>query len=195
MFTPDPPTMYPDGFCTSVAVDGLSSNLEGAIRPTHFRGVTTVVLKLLNQVQPDVAIFGAKDYQQQAIIRRMVMDLDVPVEILTAPTMREADGLAMSSRNAYLSPEQRASAIALFESLILAEDLLHGGERNVSKVAEAMWAHMQSKPPVTPDYAVIADPVTLKELTEPQPKMVALVAARLGTTRLIDNREINLSAG
>ena len=133
--------------------------MEGAIRPTHFRGVATIVLKLFNLVQPDVAVFGAKDYQQQALIRRMVKDLDVPIEIITAPTMREADGLAMSSRNVYLSPDQRKSAIALWESLNLAEDRLHEGEKNIASVTAAMLDHLRKANGVVPDYAVIADPV------------------------------------
>jgi len=192
VYTPEKESLYLDGYSTYVTVEGVSAPMEGAIRPTHFRGVATIVLKLFNLVQPDVAVFGAKDYQQQALIRRMVKDLDVPVEIVTAPTMREADGLAMSSRNVYLSPEQRRSAIALWESLNIAEDRLHDGEQDIAKVAAGMLDHMRQADGVVPDYAVIADPGTLRELKVPQPKMVALVAARLGTTRLIDNKEINL---
>jgi pantoate--beta-alanine ligase len=193
VFTPEPQTLYPEGYSTWVTVDGVSSGMEGAIRPTHFRGVATIVLKLFNIVQPDVALFGAKDYQQQALIRRMVRDLDVPVEIVTAPTIREADGLAMSSRNIYLSPEQRVSAIALWESLNLAEDRLHAGEKNLATITAAMQEHLRSRG-VEPDYAVIADPLTLVELSQPQSRMVALVAGRLGATRLIDNKEIRLAS-
>ena len=192
VFTPEKDSLYPPGYSTYVTVEGVSAPMEGAIRPTHFRGVATIVLKLFNLVQPDVAVFGAKDYQQQALIRRMTLDLDLPIEIVTAPTMREADGLAMSSRNVYLSPEQRKSAIALWESLNLAEDRLQDSEIDIAAVVRAMQNHMREATGVVPDYAVIADPVTLAELTAPQPRMVALVAARLGTTRLIDNKEINL---
>ncbi|HVJ68555.1 MAG TPA: pantoate--beta-alanine ligase [Caulifigura sp.] len=192
VFTPEKDSLYPVGFSTYVTVEGVSAPMEGAIRPTHFRGVATIVLKLFNLVQPDVAVFGAKDYQQQALIRRMTTDLDLPIEIVTAPTMREADGLAMSSRNVYLSPEQRKSAIALWESLNLAEDRLHDGEKSIAAVTASMLDHLRQAPGVVPDYAVIADPSTLVELVESQPKMVALVAARLGTTRLIDNKEISL---
>ncbi|QDT55078.1 Pantoate-beta-alanine ligase [Caulifigura coniformis] len=192
VFTPTKEGLYPEGYSTYVTVEGVSAPMEGALRPTHFRGVATIVLKLFNLVQPDVAVFGAKDYQQQALIRRMVKDLDVPVEVITAPTMREHDGLAMSSRNVYLSAEQRKSAIALWESLNLAEDRLHDGETDIQAVAAAMLQHLQKAAGVVPDYAVIADPQTLQELTAPQPRMVALVAARLGTTRLIDNKEIAL---
>jgi len=193
VFTPSKEGLYPDGYSSYVSVEGVSAPMEGAIRPTHFRGVATIVLKLFNIVQPDVAVFGAKDYQQQALIRRMVKDLDVPVEIITAPTMREHDGLAMSSRNVYLSAEQRTSAIALWESLNLAEDRLHDGETDIQAVTAAMLEHLRQANGVVPDYAVIADPQTLRELTAPQPRMVALVAARLGSTRLIDNKEIGLS--
>jgi pantoate--beta-alanine ligase len=192
VFTPEKDALYPEGYSTYVTVEGVSAPMEGAIRPTHFRGVATIVLKLFNLVQPDVAVFGAKDYQQQALIRRMVEDLDVPTEIVTAPTMREADGLAMSSRNVYLSPAQRKSAIALWESLNLAEDRLHAGEMSIASVTAAMLEHMRRAEGVVPDYAVIADPATLRELETPQPRMVALVAAKLGTTRLIDNKEIDL---
>jgi pantoate--beta-alanine ligase len=192
VFAPEKDSLYPAGYSTYVTVEGVSAPMEGAIRPTHFRGVATIVLKLFNLVQPDVAVFGAKDYQQQALIRRMTIDLDLPIDIVTAPTMREADGLAMSSRNVYLSPEQRKSAIVLWESLNLAEDRLHEGEKNLAAVTDAMRKHMGSAAGVVPDYAVIADPVTLAELASPQPRMVALVAARVGSTRLIDNKEINL---
>jgi len=192
VFTPEKDSLYPDGYSTYVTVEGVSAPMEGAIRPTHFRGVATIVLKLFNLVQPDVAVFGAKDYQQQALIRRMVKDLDVPTEIITAPTMREADGLAMSSRNVYLSPDQRKSAIALWESLNLAEDRLHEGEKSIESVTAAMLEHLRKANGVIPDYAVIADPSTLQELKTPQSRMVALVAAKLGTTRLIDNKEINM---
>jgi pantoate--beta-alanine ligase len=154
--------------------------------------VATVVLKLLNIVQPDRAYFGAKDYQQQTLIRRMVRDLNLPVEIVVCPTVREADGLALSSRNIYLSRGERKSALALYESLQLAERRLQGGERDVPAVSQAMRDHLDSRPGVVADYAVIADPDTLELLTGPQPRMVALVAAKVGTTRLIDNLTIEL---
>jgi pantoate--beta-alanine ligase len=192
VFTPEKDSLYPADYSTYVTVEGVSAPMEGAIRPTHFRGVATIVLKLFNIVQPDVAVFGAKDYQQQALIRRMVKDLDVPTDIITAPTMREADGLAMSSRNVYLSPEQRKSAIALWETLNLAEDRLHEGDKDIASVTAAMLDHLRKANGVIPDYAVIADPSTLAELKTPQPRMVALVAAKLGPTRLLDNKEINL---
>ncbi|MBX3440801.1 MAG: pantoate--beta-alanine ligase [Planctomyces sp.] len=192
VFTPDAETIYPEGFDTFVEVGGLSSVLEGEIRPGHFRGVATVVLKLFQIVQPDVAVFGAKDYQQQAVLRQMTRDLNLPVEIVTALTIREPDGLAMSSRNAYLSPKERKSALVLSESLALAAARLANGDFDLGAIATAMREHLASGAGVQPEYALIVDPDTLEPLSAPQPRMTALVAARLGTTRLIDNREIVL---
>ena len=138
VFTPEAGALYPDGFETFVDVERLSTMLEGKHRPGHFRGVATIVLKLLNLVQPEVAWFGQKDYQQQALIRRMVCDLDVPVEIVIGPTIREPDGLAMSSRNAYLSPEERKTALSLHRSLLVAEEMVMDGESNLKRVRRAM---------------------------------------------------------
>jgi pantoate--beta-alanine ligase len=193
VFMPDTAAIYPNGFATWVEVAGLSDILEGASRPGHFRGVATVVLKLLNIVQPDRAYFGAKDYQQQTLIRRMVRDLNLPVEVVICPTIRDQDGLALSSRNAYLSKVERKSASALFESLQLAARRLREGERDMAAVTQAMRDHLNSRPGVVTDYAVMADVDTLELLAEPRPRMVALVAARVGTTRLIDNLIIELS--
>lgn len=186
VFTPQVPALYPHGFETFVNLERISKVLEGAHRPTHFRGVATVVLKLLNIVQPDVACFGQKDYQQQALIRRMVRDLDLPVEIAVGPTIREPDGLAMSSRNVYLSAEQRTAALALFRSLQRAEQVICDGTSNLDDVRAAMRDELSSDL-IAVDYATIADPDSLEKLAEPQDRMVALVAARLGKTRLIDN--------
>jgi pantoate--beta-alanine ligase len=193
VFMPDGAAIYPDGFATWVEVTGLSAVLEGASRPGHFRGVATVVLKLLNIVQPDRAYLGAKDYQQQALIRRMVRDLNLPVEIVVCPTIREADGLALSSRNIYLNHRERKSATGLYESLQLAARRLRAGERDLAAVAQAMRDHLGSRAGVVADYAVVADPDTLEPLAEPQPRMVALVAAKVGATRLIDNLMIELN--
>lgn len=187
LFHPDAPSMYPAGFSTFVEVEGLTTGWEGAIRPTHFRGVTTVVMKLLNLTQPDKAYFGQKDFQQQAVIRRMCRDLDMPTEIVTCPTLRDPDGLAMSSRNVYLSPAERTSGLSLFRSLNLARDRVQSGEQNLAAIRLAMRAEMEQTPNVVVDYATIADPNSLAELNELQPRMVALVAARVGSTRLIDN--------
>lgn len=193
VFMPQIPDMYPAGFATWVTVEDLSTRWEGASRPTHFRGVTTIVMKLFQLVQPDVSFFGQKDYQQQLLIRRMVRDLDVPVEIATCPTVREPDGLALSSRNVYLSPEERASARALSQALRLAEERLRSGERRIAEVQAAMLELLRSQPFVQPDYATIADADTLEPITEPRDRMVVLIAARVGATRLIDNCVIDLT--
>ena len=187
VFHPSAATMYGAGFGTFVDVERLSTVWEGAFRPGHFRGVATVVLKLFHIVQPDVAFFGQKDYQQQLLIRSMCRDLDLPVEIHSCPTVREPDGLALSSRNRYLSPAERESALSLSRSLRLAADRLGGGETDVAAVRGAMLEHLQGAAGVDVDYAAIVHPDTLEEPDEPLPEMVALVAARVGKTRLIDN--------
>jgi pantoate--beta-alanine ligase len=192
VFHPDVSVMYPDGFKTCVNVEGLGDLLEGAHRPGHFRGVATVVLKLLQLGQPDVVFFGRKDYQQQLLVRRMCGDLNVPVEIHTCPTIRDADGLAVSSRNQYLSEAERRAALSLSQSLHLAQQRLQDSETDVAAVRRAMTEHMQSHPGVHVDYATIADPDSLQELDRPQANMIALVAARVGATRLIDNLPIQL---
>lgn len=195
VFMPQIPDMYPAGFSTWVTVEDLSTRWEGASRPTHFRGVTTIVMKLFQLVQPDVSFFGQKDYQQQLLIRRMVRDLDVPVEIVTCPTVREPDGLALSSRNVYLSPEERLSARALSQALRFAEEQLRSGERQMTNLQAAMRETLRSQPFIQPDYAAIADADTLEPITEPRPRMVVLIAARVGTTRLIDNCVVDLNLG
>lgn len=187
LFHPSVESIYPPGFATFVEVEGLTTRWEGASRPTHFRGVTTVVTKLLNLTQPDKAYFGQKDFQQQAVIRRMCRDLDMPTEIVTCPTVRDPDGLALSSRNVYLSPAERTSGLSLYRSLCLARDRVGSGEKNLAAIRLAMRTEMEQTPGVAVDYATIADPDSLVELSEPQPRMVALVAARVGPTRLIDN--------
>ena len=186
-FHPSVEAMYPAGAKTFVEVEGLSTILEGACRPGHFRGVATIVTKLLHVTEPDVAYFGQKDYQQQLLIRQMCRDLLFPVRIRVCPTVREPDGLAMSSRNAYLSPEERCSALSLSQALFLARDRLARGDRDLRAIERAMRDHMESHANVRVDYATIRDPETLEELEEPRPQMVALVAARVGETRLIDN--------
>lgn len=187
VFTPEVPSLYPDGYETFVTVERISTLLEGAHRPDHFRGVATIVLKLLNIVQPHVACFGQKDYQQQTLIRRMVRDLDLPVAIVIGPTVRESDGLAMSSRNVYLNDEQRTAALSLHRCLQRAQQMVTAGETDLAKVRAAMLDELTGSDLVTPDYATIADADSLEELTAPRERMVALVAARVGTTRLIDN--------
>jgi pantoate--beta-alanine ligase len=187
VFAPHAAALYPHGFETFVTVERLTQVLEGAHRPTHFRGVTTIVAKLFNILQPDVACFGQKDYQQQLLIRRMVRDLDMPIEIVTCPTIREPDGLALSSRNIYLSPAERKAALSLYASLQLAAERIKAGETDLNAVRAAMRDRLTSHACIQPDYATIADADTLEELDAPRPSMVALVAARVGKTRLIDN--------
>lgn len=189
LFIPKTTDIYPDGFSTHVIVDGLSSVLEGKFRPTHFKGVTTVVLKLFNIVQPAAAYFGQKDVQQSIIIRKMVKDLNIPIRIEIVPTVREEDGLAMSSRNVYLTPEQRKNAIILHQSLVLAETMINKGERNTGTVISAMKDLIIAKNPTQIDYVEIVDSedLTPKEILRSGERIVVPLAVRFGTTRLIDN--------
>ena len=188
VFTPGADEVYPAGFSTRVEVDGVTSPLEGAVRPGHFSGVATVVLKLFNMVQPDAAWFGQKDAQQCAVLRRMAADLDLPVEIVVAPTVREADGLAMSSRNVYLGSEDRAAAVVLIRALTAAEAAFETGERDADGLRALMTSLLQGEPRGVPDYVSIADPDTLQELqTVDERGAVASLALRFGKTRLIDN--------
>jgi pantoate--beta-alanine ligase len=191
VFNPEADTVYPAKDAAFVDVPACSTTLEGAHRPGHFRGVTTIVLKLFNMVLPDIAYFGQKDYQQQLLIRHMVDDLNVPVEIRTCPTVREADGLAMSSRNVYLSDSNRQTALALSQALELACDACTAGGKSPVEARQTMLDHLAKFPDAKLDYAVIADANTLSEVDRAVPKMVALIAARVGTTRLIDNMLIS----
>ncbi len=192
VFTPEPEEVYPNPFFTKVHLKGISEVLEGASRPGHFDGVATIVLKLFNMVQPDAAFFGQKDFQQQLLIRRMVKELDLPLEIRVCPTVREPDGLALSSRNVYLSPEERVSSLALNRALRHAETRLRGGEMKLGKIRREMEEMLSGTANVKPDYATIVDPETIAELERPQKLQVAVVAARVGNTRLIDNLPIEL---
>lgn len=187
VFYPPVEEMYPPGATTFVEVGELSEIWEGAVRPGHFRGVATVVAKLFHIVPADRAYFGQKDYQQQLILRRMARDLNWPIEIVTCPIVRDADGLALSSRNAYLSASERQSALALSQALREAEEAFARGERQPRKLQGILERRLRSTSGVDVDYAVVVDPETLVELASPQPRMVALVAARIGATRLIDN--------
>jgi len=189
VFHPETETIYPPGFGTFVEVSGLSDVVEGKFRPGHFRGVATVVLKLFQMVPADVAFFGQKDYQQQTLIRRMCADLNLPIEIRVCPTIREADGLALSSRNVYLSADERRSALALSQALQLARRLVVEGVPP-DEVRRQMMEHLTSTPLVQPDYAALAHPDTLEEIETLLPKQVALIAAKVGATRLIDNAVI-----
>jgi pantoate--beta-alanine ligase len=187
LFAPGVEEVYPDGFATSVEVLGLTDRLEGAVRGvSHFRGVTTVVTKLLNMVGPDVAYFGQKDAQQAIVIRRLVADLNLPVRIETCPTLREADGLALSSRNARLSPDERERAVALFRGLHSARAAAQAGERSASVlVARARGAMAELG--VEPEYLELVDPATLEPVASLREPALLAVAARIGETRLIDN--------
>ena len=193
VFTPTEEIIYPRGrSATFVEVPGLSHVLEGAIRPGHFRGVATVVLALFEIVGPDFAVFGQKDYQQQLLIRRMVEDLHVPVEIVTEPTVREADGLAMSSRNRYLGAEERKAAAVLARALRRGREAVAAGERDADRVRQILDGTISLEKSARLEYAEVADAETLEPLTtiDPGRPAVALVAARVGSTRLIDNTRL-----
>lgn len=192
-FAPDVSQTYPSGFCTYVEVEGLSGRLEGASRAGHFRGVTTVVMKLFHVVQPSVAYFGQKDYQQALLIRRMVKDLNVPIAIRLMPTVREADGLAMSSRNAYLTSEERQHATVLYRALCAAKARIRAGERNPRRVIEAMRELLRRARPVRVEYLAVVDAATLEPLEALRGDVAILVAAWVGSTRLIDNLLVDVS--
>jgi len=187
VFTPSAAEMYPDGFATGVRVAGLSEKMCGAFRPGHFDGVCTVVAKLFTIVRPDVAYFGEKDAQQLAIIRRMAADLDLPLEIRGCPLVREPDGLAMSSRNAYLSADERRRAPALSAALAEAKLALAAGERDAAKVAAAVRRRLEAAAGVEIQYVAVVDPDTLADLARIADKVLVAVAAKVGATRLIDN--------
>jgi len=186
-FVPSAEEVYGHDHATWVDVERLSRCWEGEHRPTHFRGVATVVLKLLGMVGPDVAYFGQKDYQQAVVIRRMVADLNVPVEIRVCPVVREPDGLAMSSRNVYLSPDARRRATVLWKSLCLARELVAAGERDTGVVARQMREAILSAGDATIDYVALADPATLEPVERIDGVTLAAVAVRIENTRLIDN--------
>ena len=188
VFVPSADEMYAAGSSTFVEPPAVSQPLEGVHRPGHFRGVATIVLKLLNVIPADVACFGQKDYQQAQVIRRMVADLNLPVEIVVCPIIREPDGLAMSSRNRYLSPAQRQQAVALARALDEAERLVAGGEANSEPILAAMGNKLRSAGIDRIDYVALADPDTLAPVARIERRAVALIACHVGNTRLIDNR-------
>ena len=187
IFAPSVEEMYPAGAVTYVTVEGLSDKLCGRSRPGHFRGVTTVVAKLFNIVEPDRAFFGQKDAAQSTIIRRMVRDLNIPVQIVVCPIVREPDGLAMSSRNAYLDPQQRESARVLYRSLMAVQERFDQGERKVRALIEAGTQVFAQVPSVRLDYFEIVDPETLDPLDDLSRTALVAVAAFVGKARLIDN--------
>jgi pantoate--beta-alanine ligase len=187
VFFPTVGEIYPPGYLTCVNVEDVTDRLEGACRPGHFRGVATVVAKLFNIVQPDRAYFGQKDAQQVVVIQKMVEDLNMPVEILVGETVREPDGLAMSSRNVYLSPDERVRALVLSRSLRHAQALFAAGERDAGRIRCELEARIAATPGAAIDYVSLADPRTLRELDWIADRALVSLAARFGKTRLIDN--------
>ncbi|ACF12505.1 pantoate/beta-alanine ligase [Chloroherpeton thalassium ATCC 35110] len=195
IFAPTPETLYPSGFQTHVTVDEITQGFEGELRPGHFRGVTTVVAKLFNITKPHVAVFGEKDAQQLAAIRKMQKDLNFDVEIVPAPIVRETDGLAKSSRNIYLNPAERKQAVVLNESLEIAKSAIQHGERNVKTLLEVLNRHIQSAPLAEPDYIAIVDAESFQPVQEEllaEETYLVLLTVRFGSTRLLDNCRIEL---
>ena len=187
VFMPSVAEMYPAQFNSWVEIGKVTERLEGASRPTHFRGVTTVVAKLFNIIQPAKAYFGQKDAQQLIVIKKMVADLNMNLEIVAVPTVREPDGLAISSRNIYLNSEQRQAATVLYQALTLAEKLWSQGEKDAERIRQEMVALIQKQPLADIDYVSIADNETLDELDTVNPPALVSLAVRIGKTRLIDN--------
>lgn len=187
VFTPSVEEVYPSGFCTYVNVEEITTRLEGEKRPGHFRGVATVVCKLFNLTQPQRAYFGQKDAQQLAVIRRMARDLDFDLEIISCPTVREADGLAMSSRNVYLNPTERRAATVLYRALSAARARYEAGERDGEALRQAMREVLAAEPLARTDYVSLADPASMVELTRVEGTALASLAVYIGQTRLIDN--------
>ena len=192
IFYPSEENMYPGGYRTYVSVEKITEVLCGASRPNHFRGVTTVCAKLFNTVKPHFAVFGQKDAQQAVVIQRMVTDLNLELEIVVGPIVREKDGLAMSSRNTYLTPDQRQDALSLYQSLHLARSMIDGGERDTGILIKAMQELIQSKNNTRVDYIQIVHPETLQSLDRIQENALIALAVFVGDTRLIDNLQVTL---
>ena len=190
VFAPSPEAMYPKGFDANVHIGGVTAVLEGKFRPTHFDGVATVVLKLFNLTRADRAYFGQKDFQQIAVVRKMVDDLNVPIKIVSCPIIREPDGIAMSSRNRYLSEKERQDALVLSRSLTQAEKQIAAGVRDTAVICADIRQKIEQIEGASVDYVVVADPDTLTEMERVAGNVVILLAARIGSTRLIDNRVI-----
>lgn len=187
VFAPPDAEVYPAGYATWVNIQGVAEPLEGEFRPSHFRGVATIVLKLFNMVQPDVAYFGQKDYQQSCVVQQMVRDLNLPITIRVCPIVREPDGLAMSSRNAYLAPAERQQATVLWRGLCRAQELVAQGRRTGAEIVEEVRRVICTAPDVRIDYVALADPQTLQPASTVEKPAVLLLAVRIGNTRLIDN--------
>lgn len=190
VFAPEGPEMYPPGYQTRVVVEQLGQNLCGRYRPDFFSGVTTVVTKLFSVVRPHLAVFGEKDFQQLTVVRRLSRDLNLGVEIVGHPTVREEDGLAMSSRNAYLSPEQRHSALSLSRSLLAARRMVAEGEHRVSVLVERVKAMIETEPQTRSQYVQVVDEETMADLTAVTPRAVMALAVFVGGARLIDNMRL-----
>ena len=187
IFNPEPSEMYNDGFCSYVDMSVLTEELCGLSRPVHFRGVCTVVNKLFNIVQPDRAYFGQKDAQQLAIIKRMVKDLNMNLEIIGCPIVREEDGLAKSSRNTYLNPEERKAALVLNKSLKLGKELLDSGCRDANEVRKVIIENIEKEPLAKIDYVKVVDGLTMQQVDKIEKEVVVAIAVHIGKTRLIDN--------
>lgn len=187
IFHPEPSEMYHDNFCSYVDMTVLTEELCGLSRPTHFRGVCTVLTKLFNIVQPDRAYFGQKDAQQLAIVKHMVEDLNMNLEIIGCPIVREEDGLAKSSRNTYLSPEERKAALILSKTIFMGQKMVEEGETDASKLVEAMKANIQTEPLARIDYVKAVDGLTMQQVSEIKSPTLVAIAVYIGKTRLIDN--------
>ena len=188
IFNPEPSEMYPEGFVSFVDMNGLTNHLCGLSRPVHFRGVCTVVSKLFNIVTPDRAYFGQKDAQQLAVIKRMVKDLNMPLQIVGCPIVREADGLAMSSRNTYMNEEERKAALILSRSIKLGEQMVKDGERDAAKITGAMKEMIQSEPMAEIDYVEMVNGLTMENIDEVKGEVLCAIAVKInGKVRLIDN--------
>ncbi len=194
LFLPDVETIYPSGHATFVEPGGAARGLEGDRRPGHFRGVATVVTSLFHLVEPDLAVFGEKDAQQLAVVRQLARDLHFPIEIVGHPTVREPDGLAMSSRNAFLAPEERRAAAVIYRALEAARAAIAAGERRAAELRARMLAVLSSEPSCAPDYAEVVDAETFQPIPEARGKVVLPIAARLGSTRLIDNLQLEVAS-
>jgi pantoate--beta-alanine ligase len=193
VFAPRIKDMYPEGYLTYVSVEKITGKLEGAIRPGHFQGVATVVAKLFNIVQPDVAVFGQKDAQQAVVLKKMVDDLNYGVKIMIAGTVRERNGLALSSRNVYLSKEERKQAKVLYQALRLAKEMIKKGERSASKIVSKMNKLIDKQPSADIDYIAITDAHSLELLNKLKGEILISLAVRFGKTRLIDNMKIKIA--
>ncbi len=193
VFAPRTKDMYPEGYLTYVNVDKITHKLEGAIRPGHFQGVTTVVAKLFNIVQPDFAVFGQKDAQQAVVLKKMVDDLNYGIKMIIAPTVREGNGLATSSRNVYLSREERKQARALYQALRTAKEMIKNGERKASKIVSKMRTLINKQPLADIDYIAITDANNLELLNKLKGEILISLAVQFGKTRLIDNVKMKVS--